>query len=128
MSKWTLEKILACEEIKFGTMFKFVSSESKYVVIEKLVNTLRWACNNNTQGFSNYNTEGIAFYRHDGTEILPPKDKKKIKVEFWVNIYECGETSSHSSKTDADNFVTDDAFPSRIACEYFEHEVEVEDE
>ena len=123
MSKWTLEKILACEEIKFGTMFKFVSSESKYVVIEKLVNTLRWACNNNTQGFSNYNTEGIAFYRHDGTEILPPKDKKKIKDGFWVRVYPNGFGQvTYKDKEEAMDFGD-----SAIACEYFEREVEVEE-
>jgi len=35
MSKWTLEKILACEEIKFGTMFEFDNDGDFLILIKK---------------------------------------------------------------------------------------------
>lgn len=128
MSKWTLEKILACEEIKPGTIFHFLDEE-KRVVVKKTNETLFTV---NSDCFSleitSWTSEDFdeftraKFYLCDGTEILPPKDKKKIKVEAWVNVYPDGQQAAYSSKWAANST----AFPDRLVCEYLEKEVEVD--
>ncbi len=82
MSKWTLEKILDCEEIKFGTSVTIDGDSSGRVTLGKSADGLEairddllrhvWG----DHVFSEYN---FKFYREDGTEILPPEDKPKVK-------------------------------------------------
>ena len=77
MSNWTLKKIKACEEIKFGTMckyrdmdfvfVKFSTDQVTFGIIDKFAN---YCC-------VNVISESVEFYRPDGSEILPPEDKPK---------------------------------------------------
>jgi hypothetical protein len=127
MSKWTLEKILACDEIKEGAYFSYeeferclvlLKDETGFVFWDKIVN--RTNAYHGTQYWHLFK-----FYRaSDMTEILPPKDKKKILKKFWVNFYEHEHIGVYITKEAADQQVP--SILKRIACEYFEREVEVD--
>ena len=125
MSKWTLEKILACNEIKFGTMFKFDDEDEFLVLLRK--GTFGISFIDSTQTSDGWDQGAIKkydfqFFNH-GTEILPPKNKKKIKNGFWVRVYPHGFGQViYKDKEEAMDFGN-----SAIACEYFEREVEVEE-
>ncbi len=121
MSKWTLEKILACEEIKFGTIFKLSGIDC--VVIGSNNNSLFYIPKGHHSACTLLLFDSLCFYSSSGTEILPPKDKKKILKKFWVNFYECGYISAHTKKEVAD--AQRAKILNRIACEYFEREIEV---
>jgi len=125
MSKWTLEKILACEEIKFGVKFIFNNEDGFLVLLRK--NNYSFYFVDEQGCVDSWDSEAIAkydykFYHPDMSEILPPKDKKKIKVEAWVNVYPDGQQAAYSSKWAANS----NAFPDRLVCEYLEKEVEVD--
>ena len=136
MSKWSLEKILACDEIKFWTMFHFGGNDnaSRIVLRKNKKEFLSFRdCQFSSSPDNWYSdmyaidsVEKMIFFRPDGTIIEPPKDKKKIKIEKWLNIYLTSDMKayvvSYNTKEEADlNGLL------RIACEYFERKVEVEE-
>jgi len=73
-------------------------------------------------------SERVSFYSLDGTslesqfslakEYVAPK---KIKVEFWVNVYHTGTSIIHGTKSNADKL----AGNNRLECFHFEKEYEV---
>lgn len=126
MSKWTLEKILACEEIKAGCWLQFSNCSRMELVVYKGQGQFIYYSEHykEVQVMSvGVNYSEFNFYRSDKSEILPPKDKKKIKEFFWVNFYPHGVKELYVKEEYAHKF----AQPDRIACEYFEREVEVEE-
>ena len=124
MSKWTLEKILACDEIQFGTLLTF--KYGRYLVNNKDNKMLSFFKENHGLigcGDEYEHIPYMKFFRPDGTPIEPPKDKKKIKIEFWINIFEGNHLGiPYKTKESADYNAC-----SRIACEHFEREIEVDE-
>ena len=88
MSKWTLEKIKACEEIKLGTS---VTEEDyrldipfirgKFVLANKSVMYRR---DNNTLCDHGGSYDKFHFYRPDGSEILPPENEAPEKNKLYA--------------------------------------------
>ncbi len=124
MSKWTLEKILACDEIKTGCWVNKNDQIFNFLFLKKIKNGFKYYSPATDQVFAQTFEECkiFRFFKSCGNEILPPKDKKKIKVEAWVNVYPDGQQAAYSSKWAANST----AFPDRLVCEYLEKEVEVD--
>ena len=59
------------------------------------------------------------------TLVERPKKVKKIKLEFWVNVYDEKDlyTMHYPSKEDADRY----SIMPRIACEHFERIIEIKE-
>jgi hypothetical protein len=92
MSAWTLKKIKACEEIKFGTMFR--NEYGNAIVVSKMGVNGFCGFEFMQEGqevldrYSSYNGEypEFHFYRPDGSEILPPEDKpKERRLYAWID-------------------------------------------
>lgn len=128
MSKWTLEKILACDEIKFGTVLfingvhLIVTSKGKYGF--RFIDEEECGDGYDEQGIL---SQGISFqfFRPNGTEILPPKDKKKVKSTIFVNLYPHGLGSTAFRSKEA---ATKNGGDQAIDCIEFTHEYEIYDE
>lgn len=131
MSKWTLEKILACEEIKFGTMFDFESCKERRLIIRKIDNGFYSVNEDNIIAgiflwTRDDDLKGITFYRNDMTEILPPKDKKKIKYSKIILAYSQNETYLLDSNQDAEIIINSNRHKQVVIYEHFEREIEVD--
>lgn len=127
MSKWTLEKILACEEIQEGSWFSRKASDP-YLILSKRDDGFWFWDKAHSQENGFHGTQDwceFKFYSGCGTEILPPKDKKKIKISGWLYMYSDGDVLFYENKLPQDNFVLGGV--NRIACEYFEREIEIEE-
>lgn len=130
MSKWTLEKIFACDEIKTGCWVNREDEVFNFLYLKRVKNGFKYYNPVTDEIFSHTleDCEIFRFFKSCGTEILPPKDKKKIKKGVWVNFYESGKTTSHISKETAKKFAySAKALDKLVACEYFEREIEVEE-
>ena len=131
MSKWTLEKILACDEIDEGVRFSHGKHKLQLILRKADYGIKFW--NREIFSIENYYSpltdwSEFKFYRYDGTEILPPKDKKKIKFDKWLVAFYPNTTYLVDSNQDAQIIVNGSKHLRLLICENILREIEVEDD
>lgn len=97
MSKWNLQKILGCEEIKFGTKMKTCMG-FEYLVLTKLNSSFTTITEFEEKKMSwdsgeDRNIESMKFFRSNGTEILPPKEM--VMKKFYLFVKSDGQATSY---------------------------------
>ncbi len=97
MGKWNFDKIRNCSEIKFGTFFSIRGDDlplGERIVIGFSSICLRVASSSSPSGIIWCDSvDDISFYRPDGTEILPLKEK--VMKKFYLFSMKSGTVSVH---------------------------------